>query len=346
MIQDRSFKKQVNWNFWAPPVLFLLLLIIEKQALGTFYTSWLYGLILIFVGILYSLRYRLFQPAILFCLAGITLWHYVLAAHFETSIPMLRYMGFDIPDGPHKLPFSMVTWIINLLVKSLHKNLQQRNIDATLVKYAESSTKVALRIVLIIGIIGLLGFETTSFAALIAAVGLAIGIAWAGLLANFAAGVFLVFLRPFKVGDVVNAGNATGVVVEIGLFSTAINTPDNVRVFVGNNAIFSGNIQNYSANPYRRVDLTAQLAHNVDPADAIQRLRAKIEAIPNVLKSPAPDIEILTFNERGTVLAIRPYCANANYWQVYFDTNKTIVDIGSEGGYGTPEQRVAVRNIQ
>ena len=237
-------------------------------------------------------------------------------------------------------------WIINLLVKSLHKNLQQRNIDATLVKYAESSTKVALRIVLIIGIIGLLGFETTSFAALIAAVGLAIGIAWAGLLANFAAGVFLVFLRPFKVGDVVNAGNATGVVVEIGLFSTAINTPDNVRVYVGNNTIFSGNIQNYSTNPYRRVDLTAQIAHDTVPADAIKRIEEKVKNIPNVMTDPKPQVEILNFNEYGTLLAVRPFCANENYWQVYFDVNNAIVAVGAEAGYKTPATRVAMRNIQ
>ena len=237
-------------------------------------------------------------------------------------------------------------WIINLLIKSLHKNLQSRHFDATLAKYAEGSAKVALRIALIIGIFSLLGFETTSFAALIAAVGLAIGMAWAGLLANFAAGVFLVFLRPFKVGDVVTAGNATGVVVEIGLFSTAINTPDNVRVYVGNNSIFSGNIQNYSTNPYRRVDLTAQIAHDTVPADAIKRIEEKVKNIPNVLADPKPQVEILNFNEYGTLLAVRPFCANENYWQVYFDVNNAIVAVGAEAGYKAPATRVAMRNIQ
>ena len=237
-------------------------------------------------------------------------------------------------------------WIINLLVKSLSKNLQRRNFDATLAKYAEGSAKVALRIVLIVAIISMLGFETTSFAALIAAVGLAIGIAWAGLLANFAAGVFLVFLRPFKVGDVVTAGGATGVVVEIGLFSTALNTPDNVRVYVGNNTIFSGNIQNYSTNPYRRVELTAQIAHDTVPADAIKRIEEKVKNIPNVLADPKPQVEILNFNEYGTLLAVRPFCANANYWQVYFDVNNAIVVVGAEAGYNAPSRRMAMRNLQ
>ena len=236
-------------------------------------------------------------------------------------------------------------WIINAIGKALGKNFSRRKMDPTLAKYTEGGVTVALRILLVIAILGFLGLETTSFAALLAAAGFAIGAAWGGLLANFAAGVFLVFLHPFKVGDLVAAGDTLGTVVEIGLFVTAIDTPDNVRVYVGNNAIFSGNIQNYSANDYRRVDLTAQLAHDVAPLDAIQRLRAKVETIPNVLKAPAPAIEILTFNERGAVLAVRPFTNNSNYWQVYFDTNKAIVEVGAEAGYSVPEQRVAVRNI-
>jgi small conductance mechanosensitive channel len=218
--------------------------------------------------------------------------------------------------------------------------------DPTLAKYAESGAAVALRVLLIIAVLGFLGIETTSFAALLAAAGFAIGAAWGGLLANFAAGVFLVFLRPFKVGEAISAGGTTGTVVEIGLFATTIDTPDNVRVFVGNNSIFSGDIENYSANPFRRVELTAQIAHDVSPQDAINRLRAKVEAIPNVVKSPAPSIEILTFNERGTVIAVRPYSSHNDYWQVYFDTNKAIVDVSAEAGYRIPENRVAARNIQ
>jgi small conductance mechanosensitive channel len=237
-------------------------------------------------------------------------------------------------------------WIINALGKALGRNFNRRKVDPTLARYAEGGAAIALRILLIVAILGFLGIETTSFAALLAAAGFAIGAAWGGLLANFAAGVFLVFLRPFKVGDAISAGSTAGTVIEIGLFATTIDTPDNVRVFVGNNAIFSGNIQNFSANSFRRVDLTAQIAHDVSPQDAINRLRVKVEAIPNVIKSPAPVIEILTFNEHGAVIAVRPYSSNDNYWQVYFDANKAIVEVGAEAGYKVPEQRVAVRNIQ
>jgi small conductance mechanosensitive channel len=237
-------------------------------------------------------------------------------------------------------------WIINLLMKALDKTMQRRRLDQTLAKYAHGGANIALRVLLVIIIFSLLGIETTSFAALLAAAGVAIGAAWAGLLAHFAAGVFLIFLHPFKVGDAVTVGGVSGVVVEIGLFSTAINTGDNVRVYVGNNTIFSGNIQNFSTNPYRRVDLTAQIAHETSPADAIKRIQAKLETIPNVLADPAPVVEILNFNEYGTLLAVRPFCANDHYWQVYFDVNNAIVEVNAEGKFKTPAQRMATRSVK
>jgi small conductance mechanosensitive channel len=238
------------------------------------------------------------------------------------------------------------SWLISFVVGQFGKAQLARKTDPTLVKYFEGGLRVGLRILLVVAIFGILGIETTSFAALLAAAGVAIGMAWAGLLANFAAGIFLVFLRPFKVGDTITAGGVNGTVKEIGLFVSTIDTGDNVRVFVGNNAIFADKIQNFSANPYRRVELTAQFSHDANLNDAMQHLRAKVEAVPNVMKTPAPDIEILTFSEYGAVLAVRPYCHNDDYWQVYFDTNKAIAAVSAEGGYSVPEQRVAVRNVQ
>ena len=168
--------------------------------------------------------------------------------------------------------------------------------------------------------------------------------AWSGLLANFAAGVFIVILRPFKVGDFICAGGVTGTVMEIGLFGTAINTPDNVLTLVGNNTIFSGNIQNFSANPHRRVDLTAQLAQGTDHKAAIKLLKERLAKIPNVLADPAPTVEILEFTMAGPVLAVRPSCSNDNYWQVYFDTNRLIREAFGEAGFAVPAEMRVVRN--
>lgn len=236
-------------------------------------------------------------------------------------------------------------WIIRLVRLALGRGLLARKVDTTLSRYIEAGANVLLKLLLFIAVLSVLGIETTSFAALLAALGIAIGAAWGGLLSNFAAGIFLMVLRPFKVGDMVTAGGVTGDVREIGLFVTAIDTPDNIRVFVGNNKIFSDSIQNYTNNPYRRVDLTAQIAHGVDPHDAIERLAARVAKIPNVQQDPAPSVEILTFNPMGTVIAVRPFCHNDHYWQVYFDTNRTIVDVCTEAGYAVPETRYALRKL-
>lgn len=254
----------------------------------------------------------------------------------QNIINQLTNFGFKIVGAI--LLWIVGKWLINLGTRLIARSLRGK-VEATIIKYLNSAIAIALQVILIVAILGFFGIETTSFAALLAAAGIAIGAAWGGLLANFVAGAFLIFFRPFQVGDFICAGGVTGVVEEVGLFATTINTPDNVRTIIGNNKIFSDNIQNFSANPYRRVDLVAQLNHTVDRRDAIPLLREKISLIPNVLSDPAPDVEILEFNLAGPVLAVRPYCANEHYWQVYFDTNRVIRETFGEAGYPVPEQR-------
>lgn len=227
-------------------------------------------------------------------------------------------------------------WLIGFAVSMVQKALSRQSVDPTVLRYVGSFITVTLNILLVIGILGYFGVQTTTFAALIAAVGLAIGMAWSGLLANLAAGGFIIVLRPFKVGDFICAGGVTGTVTEIGLFVTAINTPDNVLTLVGNNKIFGDNIQNYSHNAFRRVDLKAQLAGSADWKGAAALLKQRVAALDNVLETPAVDVEILEFNLVGPVLAVRPYCHTDHYWQVYFDTNKVIKDALGEAGYPAP----------
>lgn len=239
--------------------------------------------------------------------------------------------------------FMIGRWLIAVALRLIDSALRKQKIDATLIRYINSGVGALLNIVLVVAILGFFGVETTSFAALIAAAGVAIGMAWSGLLANFAGGVFLVILQPFKVGDFVTAAGVTGTIEEIGLFATTLNTPDNVKTIVGNGKVFSDTIHNFSANPYRRVELTAQLAHGVDPQEAIALLKPAIAEVPNVLAQPAPDVEIITFNLAGPVLAVRPYCNNAHYWQVYFDTNRLIRETFANAGFPVPEQHYSVR---
>jgi small conductance mechanosensitive channel len=227
-------------------------------------------------------------------------------------------------------------WLIHQVGRIVQGTLERQKVDATLMRYLGTVINVTLNILLVIGILGYFGIQTTTFAALFAAAGVAIGMAWSGLLANFAGGVFLIILRPMKVGDFVSVAGITGTVKEVGLFTTAINTPDNVLTLVGNNKIFSDTIQNFSINAYRRVELKAQLSGAADHAAAMALLKEKIGLVPNVLATPPVEVEILEFNLVGPVLAVRPYCHNDHYWQVYFDTNRTIREALGAAGFPAP----------
>ena len=227
-------------------------------------------------------------------------------------------------------------WLIGVAVGMVRASLEKQKVDPTVLRYVGSIVTVTLNVLLVIGILGYFGIQTTTFAALIAAAGVAIGLAWSGLLAHFAAGAFLVVLRPLKVGDFVTVGGVTGTITELGLFTTTINTPDNVQTIIGNNKVFSDTIQNFSTNPFRRVDLKCQLSGAADHRAAMALLREKIAAIPNVLAEPKVDVEILDFTLVGPVLAVRPYCHTDNYWQVYFDTNKVIRESLADAGFPAP----------
>ena len=227
-------------------------------------------------------------------------------------------------------------WVIRVVARLARNAMTLRHVDRTLASYADAALRVGLRVLLVIAILGVFGIETTSLAALLAAAGIAIGTAWSGLLSNLAAGVFLVVLRPFKVGDVIQAAGVTGEVRAIGLFMTALNTGENLRTFVGNSKVLAETIVNYSTNGFRRVDLRAQLAHGVDPHEAIARLTPRVVNIPNVLADPPPQIAIQEFTNAGPMLAVRPFCATEHFQQVFFDTNSAIADVMAEAGYPVP----------
>ena len=238
-------------------------------------------------------------------------------------------------------------WLIGLAQRMVAAALARgKSMDATLSHYLVSILGVLLNIVLILSILDMFGVKTTSFAVLLAGAGLAIGTAWGGLLTHFAAGVFLQFLRPYRVGDFVTVGGSiTGTVTELGLFGTTLVTPDNVITTVGNNKVLSDPIMNFSQLPFRRVDVTAKIANGVDPGQAIARLKDAVSRIANVSTEQPPDVEILQFTPEGPLLAVRPYTHTDHYWQVYFDTHKAIVSTFGAAGYPTPETPQVHRTI-
>ena len=259
----------------------------------------------------------------------------------QTVLALLTALGLKILGAV--VIWFIGRWLIRMALNLTGRALDRQGLDSTLVSYIRSGLGLVLNIILIVALLGFFGVQTASFAALLAGVGIAVGVAWSGLLSNFASGLFLLVLRPFKVDDYVEAGGVTGTVEAIGLFATTLNTPENVTAIVGNAKIFGDTIKNFTRNDYRRVDLVAQLPHEVDPAQAMALLRQGVERVPNVLPTPAPTVEILQFTLAGPVLAVRPFCANEHYWQVYFDTNHLIRDAFSRAGYPAPEQHYAFR---
>jgi len=253
--------------------------------------------------------------------------------------------GFEIAIN---LAIATVIWFVGRFIIKKVTNFvgfgieRTGRLDATLTRYLVSILSVVLTILLVMFILSRFGIETTSFAALLAGAGLAIGTAWGGLLSHFAAGVFMQILRPFKVGDYVYAGDVEGTVQEIGLFTSTILTIDNVTTIVGNNKIFSDNIKNFSAQDFRRVDCEVLLNHDVNVPQAVAQLKAAVAKIANIKKTPAPDVEVLEFTIEGPIVCVRPYCNNDHYWQVLFDTNKMIADTAEANNWPAP----AVHEVQ
>lgn len=263
-----------------------------------------------------------------------------LTTWLEQAQPIL--VAFGLKAIGAVIVFIIGRWLINLVTKLVGAGMTRQEIDPTVQRYLVSLISVALNIILVVAILGYFGVETTSFAALVAGAGVAIGAAWSGLLGNFASGIFLLVLRPYVVGDYVTAGGVEGTVLEIGLFGTCINTPDNVKTIVGNGKVMGSDIKNYTANPYRRVELVAQLAGSADVHKAMNLLKESVSQVANITKSPGVEVEILEFNEFGPKLAVRPFCHTNHYWQVYFDTNKTIADTLGAAGFPVATRPVKI----
>ena len=242
---------------------------------------------------------------------------------------------------------ALVVWFLGRTViggfrKVLDMALQRRQLDATLIRYIGSLFTGSLTLLLMIGILGLMGVETTSFAALLAAAGIAIGAAWAGLLANFAAGVFLLVLRPFRVGEEISAAGVVGVVQEIGLFATTLDTGDNLRISVGNNQLFGGNIINYSHHPHRKLTVKVPLVHGA--ADVRLLMRAFVErvaVVPGVQEQPTPAVEVVEFTLQGPVLAVGVHCKHTQFGQVQAAVCEAVAELLQAAGYAAPPAQPA-----
>ncbi len=212
-------------------------------------------------------------------------------------------------------------WVINKIMKLFKKMLQKNNnMDETLEKFLSNLVRTLLLVLLIIAILGQLGIDTASFAAILAAAGLAVGLALQGSLSNFAGGVLIMLFKPFKVGDLIEAQGEIGVVSEIQIFTTKITTPGNKLVILPNGALSNGNIKNYTELGLLRVDLTIGVSYDADIKATKDALMRAMESQEKVLKDPAPSVNMGELADSSVNYEVRPWATPADYWDVYFQT--------------------------
>lgn len=232
--------------------------------------------------------------------------------------------------------FLIGKWIAKLLTKMLKKAMAKADIEDTLEHFLGNMLYYTLLTVVIIATINQLGVQTTSLLAVVGAAGLAIGLALQGSLANFASGVMIVAFRPYKVGDVIEAGGVTGKVEEVQIFTTVLKTPDNKRIIIPNSQVMAAEITNYSANPTRRVDLVAGCGYD-DDVDKVRKVLKKIiDDDQRILDDPAPTIAISELADSSVNFIVRPWVNSADYWDVYFDVTEQIKKRFDEEGIAIP----------
>ena len=227
-------------------------------------------------------------------------------------------------------------WIARKLRELLAKVLTKKNIDPTLVSFFSSLLYGALVVFVIIAAINKLGVQTTSFVAVIGAAGLAVGLALQGSLSNFASGVLLILFKPFKAGHYIKAGGEAGTVVEVGLLTTELKTPDNVKIVIPNAQVMSGAITNFSAHDIRRVDMVVGVSYADDLDTAKRIIEDAIAADERVLKDPAPQVAVSNLGDSSVDFVVRPWTAAADYWAFKFDFTKAVKEKLEAGGVTIP----------
>jgi small conductance mechanosensitive channel len=226
--------------------------------------------------------------------------------------------------------------VIKWLVGMLRKLMNKRDYDASLQGFLLSVVSVALKIMLYIAVIQMLGVQTTSFIALLGAAGLAVGMALSGTLQNFAGGVMLLVFKPFKTGDWIDAQGYSGSVHEIQIFNTILKTPDNKTVIIPNGGLSTGPMVNYSTEATRRVDWTFGIGYGDDADKAQTVIKGLLEADERVLKDPAPFVEVSALADSSVNFAVRAWVNAADYWGLYFDMNKRIYQTFAKEGLNIP----------
>lgn len=228
------------------------------------------------------------------------------------------------------------SWIVKLMLKGIRKAMNKANYDESLKKFLLNLINWIFKIILIIVVLGTVGVETTSFAAVIAAAGLAIGLALQGSLGNFAGGVLIMIFKPFKIGDLIEGQGEIGVVKEIEIFTTKLTGLSNKEIIIPNGALSNGNIINYTTEGTRRVDLVIGVSYDANIKKTKEVLQNVLTSHPKILKEPAAVVAVTELADSSVNFVVRPWCLAEDYWTVYFEVTENVKEALDAAGIEIP----------
>lgn len=262
------------------------------------------------------------------------------SSNVSMDVFLTKMVDLGISVGS-KILFALIAlfvgrWIVRRLNKFVNRILTKREVEASLTTFVRSLVSITLNLLLVIIIIGILGIETSSFIALFASAGVAVGMALSGTLQNFAGGVMILLFKPFRVGDFIEAQGQSGTVREIQIFNTILTTADNKVIIIPNGGLSTGLMKNYSKEPMRRVDWEFGIAYGDDYTKAKEVLSRLLDAETRVLKDPAYFIALTSLGESSVNIVVRAWVNSADYWGVYFDMNEKVYKTFAEEKLNIP----------
>lgn len=235
-------------------------------------------------------------------------------------------------------------WVIRIVVRSVNRVMEARNVDDSLRPFLKSMMSMLLKAMLVISVAGMIGIEMTSFIAVLGAAGLAVGMALSGTLQNFAGGVMILLFKPFKVGDFIEAQGYAGSVKEIQIFNTILKTGDNKTIIIPNGGLSTSSMINYSTEPQRRVDLTFGIAYENDFEKAISLIQQLVDKDERILSEPEPWIRVTSLADSSVNITARVWCESGDYWGIYIDLQESVKKAFDKEGISIPYPQLQIHN--
>lgn len=251
-----------------------------------------------------------------------------------TAVEMISNWGLQVIGALAVLIIGR--WVAGMVRKAVRRSLKRGNVDESLIPFLESMAYYVVITITIIAVMNLFGIQTTSLIAVVGAAGLAVGLALQGTLSNFAAGAMLLVFRPFKIGDFVEVGGSAGTVAQIGVFTTTLNTPDNVVILIPNSQVYGQSIKNFSGNDTRRVDMVMGISYGDDIGKAIEVIKAIIDRDDRVLADPAPVVAVAELGDSSVNIVVRPWSKGSDYWGLKFDLTRAFKEELEAAGCSIP----------